>query len=102
VSAWFEAAWDGREAVSIVAADGTRLSVERVTSDGRVRGRLDGHRFTASPASGPAGLVERDGIRSVVLADGSVRGTMVSTRKPCRFVLVTGPGGQQQWVSVCG
>jgi hypothetical protein len=72
-----------------------------VHADGRISGRLDGHRFTVQPATGPAGLVEPNGARWVVLADGSIRGAMISTRKPCRFVLVTGANGQQQWVSVC-
>jgi hypothetical protein len=26
---------------------------------------------------------------------------MIPTRKPCRFVLVSGPNGTQQWVQVC-
>ena len=100
ISGWFEADWDGREPVTMVS-EGLRLRVERLHPGGRISGRLDGHRFTADPATGPAGLFERNGRRSVVLADGSVRGAMIQTRKPCRFVLVTGPNGGQQWVSVC-
>ena len=101
LSGWFEAPWDGRAPITIVSAGGAKLRVERVHAGGRISGRLGGHRFMVEPATGPAGLVERDGARWVVLADGSIRGTMISTRKPCRFVLVTGANGQQQWVSVC-
>jgi hypothetical protein len=101
LSKWFEARWDGREPVTMVNGDST-LRVERLHADGRISGRLDGRTFTATPATGPGGLHERDGRRTIVLADGSQRGTMISPRPPkCRFVLVTGPGGRQQWVAVC-
>ena len=101
ISGWFEADWDGREPVTMVS-DGLRLRVGSVHPGGRISGRLDGHRFTADPATGPAGLHEREGRRSIVLADGSVRGTFVPTRPPkCRVVLVTMSNGTQQWVSVC-
>jgi hypothetical protein len=96
------APWDGRTPITIVGAGGAKLRVERVHADGRISGRLDGHRFTVEPATGTAGLVERDGARRVVLADGSIRGTMIPTRPPrCRVVLVTSSSGQQQWVTVC-
>ena len=102
VAEWFEAVWDSRAPVTMVSG-GVRLRVERLDPDGRIRGRLDGHRFTATPATGPAGLDVRDGARWIRLADGSVRGAMVSTRpRKCRFVQVTGPNGTVQWVSVCG
>jgi hypothetical protein len=72
MSVSFEADWDGREPVTTVG-DGVRLRVERLHPDGRISGRLDGHRFTATPATGPAGLFDRAGSRWIVLADGSVR-----------------------------
>jgi hypothetical protein len=72
ISGWFEAGWNGREPVTMTS-DGLRLRVARLHADGRISGRLDGHRFTADPATGQAGLFGRDGRRSVVLADGSVR-----------------------------
>jgi hypothetical protein len=101
VSGWFEAEWDGREPATIVS-DGLRLRVERLHADGRISGRLDGHRFTAEPATGPAGLFERDGRRSVVLADGSVRGAMIDPRpRRCRPVQVTLVDGTTQIVTVC-
>jgi hypothetical protein len=72
ISGWFEAGWDGRGPVTMISDD-LRLRVTRMHADGRISGRLDGHRFTADPATGPAGLFDRAGRRSVVLADGSVR-----------------------------
>ncbi|HWM09025.1 MAG TPA: hypothetical protein VNO82_06765 [Solirubrobacteraceae bacterium] len=72
ISGWFEAGWDGSGPVTMTSDD-LRLRVTRMHADGRISGRLDGHRFTADPATGPAGLFDRDGRRSVVLADGSVR-----------------------------
>ena len=99
ISAWFEAPWDGRSPITVTVGGHT------LQMDGPLSGRLDGYRFGLDRASGPGGLYEQvSGTTtetSVVLNDGEIRGTMVSTRKPCRFVLVTGPNGQQQWVSVC-
>jgi hypothetical protein len=101
LSKWFDAPWDGHGPVTMVNGDST-LRIERLHADGRISGRLDGHRFTADPATGPAGLHERDGRRTIVLADGSQRGTFIPTRPPkCRVVVVTSSGGQQQWVTVC-
>jgi hypothetical protein len=101
-SAWFEAAWDGRKPITIVADGGAELRVERVHADGRISGRLDGHRFTVEPATGPAGLVERDGARWVVLADGSIRGAMINPRPiKCRPVMTTLADGTTQIVTVC-
>jgi hypothetical protein len=102
MSAWFEAPWDGRSPIAVVSADGAKLRVERLHADGRISGRLEGHRFTAEPATGPAGRVERDGARWVVLADGSVRGAMIDPRpRKCRPVQVTLADGTTQIVTVC-
>ena len=100
ISAWFEAPWDGRSAIS-VSVGGHTLKL-----DGPTSGRLDGHRFKLERASAPAGLYERTSgtttETSVVLANGEIRGTMVPTRPPrCRVVLVTSSSGQQQSVTVC-
>ena len=70
------------------------------------RGRFDGHGFTLRRAPAPAGLFQgtSEGTTAtwIVMPDRGKRGTFVPTRPPkCRFVLVTGPNGQQQWVSVC-
>jgi hypothetical protein len=71
ISAWFEAPWDGRRPVTVVSGGHT------LRIDGPLSGRLDGHRFTLEPASGPAGLYEQTSgtttERSVVLADGAIR-----------------------------
>jgi hypothetical protein len=100
ISAWFEAPWDGRSPITVTVGG------HALRMDGPLSGKLDGHPFRLDPASGPGGLYEQvSGTTtetSVVLNNGEIRGTMVSTRKPCRFVLITGPNGQQQWVSVCG
>jgi hypothetical protein len=74
ISKWFKTGWDGRSPISAAG-----LSIDRVlVRDGRIRGRLHGHRFTLEPATGPAGLYDRTrwNLRrtSVVLPDGSVRG----------------------------
>ena len=92
-------------------AQGVQLRVQAVRPDGTIAGRVRAfsgpHGFELRPARGRAGLYEStDAGRRlhagwVVLPDGSLRGAMVSTRKPCRFVLVSGPNGSQQWVSVC-
>ena len=68
--------------------------------------RLDGHAFRTRRATMPAGLFRghRDRLRTtwIVVRNGSKRGAFVPARPPkCRFVLVTGSNGQQQWVSVC-
>jgi hypothetical protein len=101
-SAWFEAPWDGRAPITIVSTGGAKLRVEHVHADGRISGRLGGHRFTVSPATGPAGLVEREGAGWVVLGDGSIRGAMVDPRpRKCRPVQVTLADGTTQIVTVC-
>ena len=71
-----------------------------------LRGKLDGHRFRTRRVDAPAGLFRghRKQLRTtwIVLRNGHKRGTFVPTRPPkCRFVLVSGPNGQQQWVTVC-
>jgi hypothetical protein len=100
ISGWFEAPWDGRSAITVVDGGHT------LTMDGPATGRLDGHRFTLDPASGPGGLYEQTTgtttETSVVLNNGEIRGTMIPTRPPrCRFVLVTSSNGQQQYVTIC-
>ena len=105
ISTWFEAPWDGRSAITVVDG-GVELRIDRVHADGRISGRLDGHRFALEPATGPAGLYEETSgtttETSVVLANGNIRGTFVPTRPPkCRTVLVTNSSGQQQFVTVC-
>ena len=105
IATWFTGRWDGRSAVTL-RAGGHTLEIDAVGDDGRVTGRLDRKRaFTARPVPAPAGLFKgRQGRRAetwIILSRLEKRGTMVPTRKPCRFVLVTGPNGQQQWVSVC-
>jgi hypothetical protein len=107
---WFGGRWDGRHARTFTA-QGVQLRVQAVRPDGTIAGRVRAfsgpHGFELRPARGRAGLYEStDAGRRlhagwVVLPDGSLRGAMVSTRKPCRFVLVSGPNGSQQWVSVC-
>lgn len=99
ISTWFRSRWDGRSPLTL-RRDGHTLRLRA-----GLRGRLDGHRFRTRRATMPAGLFrgrhKRLRATWIVLASGKKRGTIVSTRKPCRFVLVTGPNGQQQWVSVC-
>jgi hypothetical protein len=72
ISAWFEARWDGRSAITV--ADGEHT----LRLDGRMSGRLDGQRFALTRATGPAGFYEETTgtttKRSVVLATGDVRG----------------------------
>ena len=99
ISAWFESPWDGEATVTVVNGD-SRLRARHV--DGQISGRLDGRRFTAVRATGTAGYYERDGRRSVVLADGSVRGTFVNPRPvKCRPVQTTLANGTTQVVTVC-
>jgi hypothetical protein len=105
ISTWFKGRWDGRSALTL-RAGGHTLDIDPVGDDSRVTGHLDGTRaFTVRPVKSPAGLFKgREGRIAatwIILPGREKRGTMVSTRKPCRFVLVTGPNGQQQWVSVC-
>jgi hypothetical protein len=115
ISQWFESRWDGRSAITLVR-NGIELEVEPV-HDGRVAGRITAfsgpHRFSVSAATEPAGLYEGTGtdrsgrsaarVTWIVLPDGSRRGTFIPTRPPkCRAVLVAGPNGTTQWVSVCG
>jgi hypothetical protein len=99
ISVWFRSRWD-RQRPLVLRRDGHTLHLRP-----NLRGRLDGHAFRTHRAGMPAGLFrghkKRLRMTWIILRNGSKRGTMVSTRKPCRFVLVTGPGGQQQWVSVC-
>jgi hypothetical protein len=101
ISTWFRRrAWNG--APVVLRAGGHTL---RIT--GRFAGRLDGHRFRVRPATGVAGLLKgrhgRTRATWIVLRNGHKRGAMVPTRPPkCRFILVSGPGGTQQWVQVCG
>jgi hypothetical protein len=105
ISTWFDAPWDGRSPITVVNA-GVRLRIDRMHADGRIGGRLDGHRFALEPATGPAGLYEETSgttnETSVVLANGDLRGAFIPTRPPkCRAVLVTNSSGQQQWATVC-
>jgi hypothetical protein len=84
-----------------------RAGARTLTLDARgTAGTFDGHAFRLRDAPSHAGLFQgrRGGTTAtwIVLADRAKRGTFVPTRPPkCRLVLVTGPGGQQQWVSVC-
>lgn len=98
ISAWFEAAWDGRSPITVVG-DGVELRMDSAS-----HGTLDGRRFTLEPATGPAGLYERTSgtttTRSVVLANGEVRGAMVPTRPPRKCVPVTTSSGGT--TIVCG
>ena len=98
----------GTAAAPITVVNGdVELRIERVHADGRISGRLDGHRFELEPATGPAGFYEqtsgtttRDG-RSCS-RNGDIRGTFIPPRpRKCRTVLVTSSSGQQQWVTVC-
>jgi hypothetical protein len=105
ISVWFGRRWDGRSPVRL-RRNGHTLSIDAVGADGRITGRLDGtHAFTADPADAPAGLFKGHRGRRretwIVLPGLQKRGTMIPTRKACRFVLVTGPNGTQQWVSIC-
>jgi hypothetical protein len=100
VSAWFEAPWDGRSPIAVTVGGHT------LSMDGPTSGRLDGHRFSLDPASGPGGLYEQvsgtTSETSVVLNNGEIRGTFMPTRPPrCRVVLVTSSTGQSQYVTVC-
>jgi hypothetical protein len=78
ISAWFDAAWDGRSPITVVS-DGVELRIERAGE--RIAGELDGHPFVLEPASGPAGLYERTSgttvATSVVLANGEIRGAFI-------------------------
>jgi hypothetical protein len=96
VSVWFR----GR-----ATARTLRSGAHRLVLDGD-SGRFDGRRFTLRRAPAPAGLFQgtSEGTTAtwIVLPDRAKRGTFIPTRPPkCRFVLVTGPNGQQQWVAVC-
>jgi hypothetical protein len=97
ISAWFEAAWDGRSPVTVVS-DGHRLEL-----DGPTSGRLDGHRFELEAATAPAGLYEETSgtttERSIVLNNGEIRGTMAPLRPPKRCVAVTTASGEM--IVVC-
>jgi hypothetical protein len=105
ISTWFRHRWDGRRALT-VRAGGHTLKIDATRRDGRITGRLDGARFTATAAKGLAGLFKgRDAtLRTtwIVLPGRAKRGTFIPTRPPkCRFVQVTTSSGQLQWVSVC-
>jgi hypothetical protein len=98
VSVWFS----GRAGARTLRSGGHTLKLD---ADGAA-GSFDGHAFRLRAARFPAGLFEgrRGGTTTtwIVLSDRRKRGTFVPTRPPkCRFVLVSGPNGQQQWVSVC-
>jgi hypothetical protein len=78
----------------------------KLTLDGSMRGRLNGHRFSLKPATGPAGLYERTSgtttETSVVLTNGDIRGAMAEIRpRKCRAVVVSTPSGPTL-VTVCG
>jgi len=104
ISTWFRHAWDGRRAITLHAG-GHMLELGAVRSGGRMEGRLDGHAFRVRAARSPAGLFRGSGGGTratwIVLPGRAKRGTIVPTRKKCRVVLVSGPNGSQQWVSVC-
>jgi hypothetical protein len=111
VSQWFEGSWDGRSPLTLVRR-GFELRIDRVHGDGRITGRIlafsGPHLFSVGPVERPAGLYDatdaRSGLRVtwIVLGDRSIRGAMVSPKPPrCRFVLVSGPNGTSQWVTVC-
>ena len=93
ISAWFEAPWDGRSAITVRGGGHT------LRMDGPLSGRLDGRRFELDPASGPGGLYEQtsgtSAETSVVLDNGEIRGAMVPTRPPPkRCFRVTLAGGE--------
>ena len=75
ISSWFNEPWDGRRAITVVNSDVT-LRIQRA-HDGRVGGRLNGHRFTLTRAKGPAGLYQQTSgtttETSVVVANGEIR-----------------------------
>jgi hypothetical protein len=106
ISTWFRHRWHGRKALTLRSHRHT-LRIDVVGADGTISGRLDGtHAFRTRPADAPAGLFkgQRRGLRAtwIVLPGLGKRGTFIPTRpRKCRFVLVTGPNGSQQWVSVC-
>lgn len=104
ISTWFRHAWDGRRAITL-RAGGHTLELGAVGPGRRMAGRLDGHAFRVRSARSPAGLFRGSGggIRAtwIVLPRRAKRGAMIPTRKPCRFVLVSGPNGTQQWVQIC-
>ena len=85
ISSWFEARWDGRSAITLVKGV-IDLRIERVHEDGRISGRLTGHRFELAPATGPAGLYEQTSGTttevSVVLPSGDIRGAFMPLRPP--------------------
>lgn len=100
ISTWFDAPWDGRSAITVVSGDHT------LRLEGSRTGRLDGHRFSLTRATGPAGLHERkvrtSRVTSVVLPNGDTRGAMVDPRpRKCRPVQVTLADGTTQIVTVC-
>ena len=113
VDQWFTGSWDGTSPVTLtggghtvtVRPDRAGFAGEFVAANGTAAP------FTVEKATGGSGLVsfdERDPAtgellkgRELIMLGDAFRGTMVSTRKPCRFVLVQGANGQQQWVSVC-
>jgi hypothetical protein len=64
ISTWFSGRWDGHSPITL-AADGLALRIDEVHPDGHVTGRLrlrrGTRRFAVEPATGPAGLLRRDG-----------------------------------------
>lgn len=114
VDQWFEGPFDGTGPVTLTAG-GAKVTL-RATEEGYrgelVTSRQSMHFTAAPPAIGSAlldakvrdpqtGVVTRDG--TVIVIGGDQRGALVPTRpRKCRFILVSGPNGAQQWVSVCG
>jgi hypothetical protein len=113
VDQWFTRAWDGTSPVTLnggghtvtVRPDGAGFAGEFVAANGTAAP------FTVEQATGGSALVsfdERDPAtgellkgRELIMLGSEFRGTMVSTRKPCRFILVTTANGTREWVSVC-
>jgi len=114
VNQWFQGPLAG-DGSATLAANGYRVTL-RATGGG-YSGEFafpDGRAlpFTATPAPAGSALLDaelRDQATGAIIRDGNIivlgaeqRGVMIPTRPPkCRLVLVTGSGGQQQWVAVC-
>jgi hypothetical protein len=114
VDQWFAGGYDGIGPVTLTAgglsltirtmhpgfrgeltlADGTVLPFDAAQPTDAESALLDGE--ARDPTTG---AIVRAG--TVIVLGGEQRGVVLPTRKPCRFVLVTGPNGGQQWVSVC-
>jgi hypothetical protein len=105
VARWLRGRWDGHSPLTLRGGR-VVLRIERVAR-GRVRGRVGGHRFTARPAHGAAGLFDGrgDGVRAtwIALDRRHIRGTFVPARPPrCKVVAVTAADGSVRYVSTCG